>query len=222
MNILVVEPSKSYSDVICSLLNKHDKVAKVFHTGSVALNYLSEYCPDAICVAYELGDMNSFEFMDTLKQKLICTDIPKFLISSESSDEFKKRCYDAGYTEVFIKSEISVLHKALHSIMKYTTAHTKAKILYVEDIPSTAAYTKSIMKGVGWDVIHVSSGEEALKVLKHQSGIDLVVTDLILPGKVSGINLINDIREQDSQRSCPLPVMALSGWNDLILIEPSR
>ena len=43
----------------------------------------------------------------------------------------------------------------------------------------------------------------------------LVVTDLVLEGEVSGIGLINLIR-QGNERIRDIPILAVSGWNDLL------
>jgi two-component system cell cycle response regulator len=70
------------------------------------------------------------------------------------------------------------------------------------------------MNTAGWHVDHVSTGEEALEKVKGNN-YDLVVSDLILAGKLSGINVIEMLRAGNSKER-NLPVLALSGWNDML------
>jgi diguanylate cyclase (GGDEF)-like protein len=216
MNILVVEPSKTYSKIIKGVLSSLKVNTNIASSGKSALAILAESSPDAICVAHELGDMNSLKFINILKQKELFLDIPKFLITSNNSDELRKKSYAAGYTEIFSKSNELALNKSLERILLQTTCHIKARILYVEDVLSTAQYTMSIIKSVGWDVVHTQTAEEAVDILHEDDNFDLIITDLILPGKISGMSLIHSIREQEHSRNIPLPIMALSGWNDVL------
>jgi len=215
MNILIVEPSNSFSKIIESIFNISKVSTSIAHSGAAAISLLKESKPNAICVAHELGDMNSFEFIEYLNHSDIYPRIPKFLITSNKSNELRKKSYDAGYTDIFFKSHSSSLNKVIQSIMLNTSCHINARILYIEDVPSTAQYTIGIMKNVGWDITHVEKGEDALEVLKKDDNYDLIITDLILSGTISGMSLINSIREQDYERAGPIPIIAVSGWNDI-------
>lgn len=216
MNILIIDPSNSYRNIIKLTLNNEDTEINEASNGTDGLIYLEKYKPSAICVAHELGDMDSFKFLDKLKANELLTNTPKFLLTSNISSDFKRKAYDAGFTEVFIKSNFPTLKRALHSLMLYATLSISARVLYVEDTQSTADYTKHIMKSAGWKVLHVKSGEEAATILDNsKKSFDIVVTDLVLEGEVSGMGLINLIRQGDD-RIRDIPILAVSGWNDLL------
>lgn len=216
MNILIVDPSVSYRHVVKLTLSNEDTQIAEASSGSEGLAFLKKNKPNAICVAHELGDMDSFKFLKVLKLNTILSNIPKFLLTSNNAPEFKRQAYDAGFTEVFIKSDFPTLKRALNSLMLYATLNISARILYVEDTQSTADYTSHMMKSAGWDVVHVKSGEEAAALLDNSKlPFDLVVTDLVLEGQVSGIGLINLIR-QGNEKIRDIPILAVSGWNDLL------
>ncbi|WP_040725446.1 diguanylate cyclase [Thiomicrorhabdus sp. Kp2] len=216
MNILIVDPSNSYRNVIKLTLSNEDTQITEATKGSDALAYLKKHTPSAICIAHELGDMDSFTFLKELKSNKILSNTPKFLLTSNHSPDFKRQAYDAGFTEVFIKSDFPTLKRALHSLMLYATLNISARVLYVEDTQSTADFTSHIMQSAGWKVTHVKSGEEAAEILdKTKASFDIVVTDLVLEGEVSGIGLINLIR-QGNERIRDIPILAVSGWNDLL------
>jgi diguanylate cyclase (GGDEF) domain len=160
--------------------------------------------------------MESFAFLRKIKENSNLDNIPSFLLTSNTTQEFKRKAYDAGFTEVFIKSDFATLKRALRSLVLYATTNISARVLYIEDAQSTADYTTYIMKSAGWEVVHVKSGEEAAELLddKHNR-FDLVVTDLVLEGRISGIGLINLIR-QGNEDIRNIPILAVSGWNDLL------
>lgn len=216
MNVLIVDPSSSYREIVKQILLGEDVGAKECTNGAEALTYLEKNKPDAISIAHELGDMDSFEFLGKIKENSSLDNIPTFLLTSNTTQEFKRKAYDAGFTEVFIKSDFTTLKRALRSLVLYATTNIAAKVLYIEDAQSTADYTTYIMKSAGWQVEHVKSGEEAAELLDEKGQeFDLVVTDLVLEGRISGIGLINLIR-QGNESIRNIPILAVSGWNDLL------
>lgn len=214
MNILIIDPSASYRAIVKQLLSGNEVSVNEAANGKEALQQLAQCTPSAISIAHELGDMNSFEFLTQLKTLGHLESTPKFLITSNMAKEFKRKAYDAGFTEIFLKGDFQNLKRAMKSLLFYATVRISAKVLYVEDTQSTADYTRYLMENAGWHVTHVKSGEEAIQLLEDQA-FDLMVTDLILEGKISGIGLIHLIRQgRDSIRN--MPILAVSGWNDLL------
>src|SRR3712207_1080481 len=71
---------------------------------------------------------------------------------------------------------------------------TKAKILVVEDEPGVRQLVSSQLESLGYDVTAVASGPEALQVLSLDDSFDLLFTDLVMPGGVSGVELARRVR----------------------------
>jgi signal transduction histidine kinase/CheY-like chemotaxis protein len=66
----------------------------------------------------------------------------------------------------------------------------KETILVVEDEPLLRDMAHSILEGCGYRVMEAASGQEALRVWDRSSGdIDLVLTDVVMPEGMSGIDL---------------------------------
>lgn len=82
----------------------------------------------------------------------------------------------------------------------------KATILIVEDDPDVLATLADQVRSFGYDVREAPDAESALLVLRSAETIDLVITDMQLPG-MSGIDLIGEV-----QRALPaVPVIMLTG-----------
>ena len=89
------------------------------------------------------------------------------------------------------------------------TNHT-GTILLVEDEALVRLFTSRILKVCGYEVIEAESGEDALqKVSGSDSEIDLLLTDVVMPG-VSG----GDLAKQLKQAMPSLKVVFMSGYND--------
>lgn len=71
----------------------------------------------------------------------------------------------------------------------------KATVLVVDDHEDLLAFAKQILERAGYQVLGAVSGEQAL-ILAHsvEGQLDLLVTDLILPG-ITGGELREQIRE---------------------------
>jgi PAS domain S-box-containing protein len=69
------------------------------------------------------------------------------------------------------------------------------KILLVEDDPTVLALTLDVLTGLGYQVTTATNAAEALAAIQSDMEIDLLFTDVIMPGGVSGLNLARAARE---------------------------
>jgi CheY-like chemotaxis protein len=61
----------------------------------------------------------------------------------------------------------------------------------------------------GYNVLEAGSGPAALEMLHHQDGkVDLLLTDVVMPGGISGLELAQQIQGKRN-----LKVMLMSGYN---------
>ncbi len=66
------------------------------------------------------------------------------------------------------------------------------KVLLVEDDPDVRTTTAMLLRSLGCEVREAETAEPAIKILEKDGSIDLLLTDVILPGKQSGIGLAHD------------------------------
>ena len=68
-------------------------------------------------------------------------------------------------------------------------------ILLVEDEPSVRKITAQAMQSLGYVVIEAENGAEALKLWReHRVTVDVVFTDMVMPGGISGATLLQRLR----------------------------
>lgn len=81
------------------------------------------------------------------------------------------------------------------------------KILLVEDDPSVRNLNQEVLLELGYDVFTAVDGQEALRVLSTMDRIDLLVTDVGLPG-MNGRQLAEIVQQQHPN----LPILFLTGY----------
>jgi two-component system, cell cycle sensor histidine kinase and response regulator CckA len=71
------------------------------------------------------------------------------------------------------------------------------RILVVEDEPELRALVCEILKDHGYEVIEAANGPEAIPVWQEQEGkIDLLLTDMVMPGNMTGRELAEKLKTQ--------------------------
>ena len=73
----------------------------------------------------------------------------------------------------------------------------KKKVLVAEDDPSLSQILSSRLTKAGMEVVKAKSGEEALKVIQETKP-DLILLDLILPGRYDGFEVLQKMKEDPS------------------------
>ena len=63
------------------------------------------------------------------------------------------------------------------------------RILVTEDDPAVLTLTVDLLEGLGYSVARATTAQEALAVLKDDPGIDLLFSDVVMPGGLSGVAL---------------------------------
>jgi PAS domain S-box-containing protein len=84
-----------------------------------------------------------------------------------------------------------------------------ATVLLVEDNPAVADASAGLLEQLGYTVRWVSNAETALAEIETD-GIDLVFSDIIMPGKMDGLKLARTIREKNPR----LPILLTTGYSD--------
>lgn len=93
-----------------------------------------------------------------------------------------------------------------------SSVEEQKKILVVDDEKDILEIVKAILEGEGHQVKIAETGEKALAAVKSDNSIDLVITDIRMPGRYDGINLFNEIRKKFPFRPA---VVFITGFFDI-------
>jgi PAS domain S-box-containing protein len=92
-----------------------------------------------------------------------------------------------------------------------TAASGSGTILLVEDNPDVATASSGRLEQLGYAVRWVSNAEAALAEIEGE-GIDLVFSDIVMPGKMDGLALAQAIRGKYPR----LPILLATGYSDTL------
>lgn len=95
-----------------------------------------------------------------------------------------------------------------------------AHILVVEDSPEVLTLSKEILEEVGYRVSTAETGDAALELFRRigPGSVDLLFTDLVMPGGINGIVLAEEIGRLDPE----LPVLMTTGYNEELVADAPR
>jgi PAS domain S-box-containing protein len=89
-------------------------------------------------------------------------------------------------------------------------------VLVVDDSPEVAEVTSSLFEHLGYDTIYRDSAEAALKLLEDGNRVDLVFSDIVMPGKIDGVGLASEVQARYPR----LPVILTTGYSDAVQTAP--
>jgi CheY-like chemotaxis protein len=86
-------------------------------------------------------------------------------------------------------------------------------VLLVEDEPLVRAMAVRLLRRLGYSVVEAKDGPSALALMTPDTRIDLLLTDVMLPGTMTGPRLAEEIKQQRPD----LPVLFASGYSQEII-----
>ncbi len=103
------------------------------------------------------------------------------------------------------------------SAARTKTGHSQRQtVLVVDDSADVADVTSSLFEHLGYETIYRDSAEAALTLLEAGTKIDLVFSDIVMPGTIDGVGLAREIRS----RYPNLPIALTTGYSDAAKAAP--
>jgi PAS domain S-box-containing protein len=127
-------------------------------------------------------------------------------------------------SEVGRGTKITIFLPRSHSAIEATSpedvtpyrAADDRTILVVEDNPDVKNVTVSLLEELGYDTVAVESAAEALDLLAKGRRINLVFTDVALPGKLDGLALARKVTHSYDN----IPIVLTTGYTKAFDTEP--
>jgi len=211
MNILIIEPSSTFQNIIDVDLKVLGISYHIVSTAKDAKDILSSSKFDLICMSLHLPDIYGLDFCEQLRQSDSTSLSPILLLTTEEDKSIRNRAFKLGVTDIYHKQDINSLLQYITYLCQQSNLYKKVEgnILYVEDKQSQADAVISILQEAGLTVNHYLTAEAAYDKF-CESDYDLLITDVVLQGDISGLGLVRMIRSSESGKGM-LPILALSG-----------
>jgi signal transduction histidine kinase/FixJ family two-component response regulator len=112
--------------------------------------------------------------------------------------------------QIFLPRSFNEVAASLPEVfLPFSTGGTET-ILFVEDNPRLRAMTGMMLEHLGYRVLKAADAKEALAILEKDKTINVLFTDIDMPGGINGIELA-----EKAKSICPdLTILLASGYDD--------
>ncbi len=210
MNILLVDDTSLYRAIFDNSLVEIEAALHVATNGREAIAACAARRFDMVAVSMQLADMDGIALTQALRRQPAFQYTPILILTGSVSHELAQKAMQAGVTEMFRKQDIGELVHFMHRFLaRYCSL--QGRVLYVEDNPSQQQAMKAQLVARGLHVDCHSSADDAwLPFL--ESDYDLVITDVVLDGRLSGSRFVNRIRRLAGTRG-DVPILAVTAFD---------
>ena len=212
MKVLVLEHSRLFQKMLTELLEELGCEVDCVRTGAEGQEILKEQQYNLILAGQHIFDESGVDFAACCSSKQV--SCPIILLTSEPNEALLKNANSAGITDIFPKTNFTYLRESLRYYIEGQTDIDiqGGRVIYVEDSRSVAHVVIGYLKKINLDVTHFTNAESALESILSED-YDLVITDVMLDGTMSGISLVRMIRAHSSHVS-EIPILAMTGHDD--------
>lgn len=213
MKVLLIEQSRLPRVFLTRLFDGLSFEVEIANDMDTALAQVRDGDLDLICLNRYLEGMDAFEFAK--KARMLGCESPMLLLTADRSQPTAKKARDAGIAKVIPKDSMPAMAE---NIRTFVQENVKAdlhygKVLYVEDSKTQSTIVSNLLKTMGLDVDHTVTAEDAIERFDANDDYDIVITDLLLKGKLSGLDLVSHVRGREDDKS-RIPVLTLTSYDD--------
>jgi len=210
MKILLVDDGNLYPAIFGSSLAAIGAALHVAASGREALVASAGESFDMVAVSMQLADTDGIALTRELRRQPAFQYTPILILTGSVSQELARDALQAGVTEMFRKQDIGEL---IHFMHRFLARHQplQGRVLYVEDNLSQQQAMHAQLTARGLRVDGFPSADEAWRHFL-ENDYDLVVTDIVLDGRMSGSRFVNRIRRQAGAHG-DVPILAVTAFD---------
>src|SRR5215469_10090154 len=212
MHILIVDHSKVVRTVWNKMVADLGHKSLAVETAEEALNVLQGQQVEFICASLSLPGMNGIALCRQVRSLPKHHKTPFILLTSTQDKTLRQEAFEAGVTEIQEKMDKEQLEARLKQYLSEEQQALTGRVLYIEDSMVAAHIMIKILRHMGLQVDHFRSADEALAAFERNE-YDLIVSDILLEGVMSGVGLVNRVRSYLSDKR-RVPILALSGMDE--------
>ena len=226
--LLVVEDDAAERMGIEELIRHDDVAIDTVGSGGEALAALRDGDYDCAVLDLRLPDMSGFELLDRIQEIPALQELPIVVftgkdLSAEEDRRLKKAAKSViikgvesperllDETALFLHRVIADLPPAKRRMVQRLHESDETlrdkRVLVVDDDVRNIFALSSVLERHGMEVVTAGTGQEAIEKVAGDSGIDLVLMDIMMPG-MDGYDTMRAIREDPDSRA--LPIIALT------------
>lgn len=213
MRVMIVEAAREPLQRLKNICQRLGYDLINYNTAAAAEQALTDASLEVnvVLLAHHLPDGTGLALCQGLRQHQQYQHLPCLLITSDTHQELIAKAMSSGVTEVFVSAYLSPLEAFLRRFIKQSEPLI-GRIMLVEDSLALQKMLGAQLRGAGLEVDTFSDVDSAWQAFAL-ADYDLVVSDIVLEGEVSGTQLVNRIRSIESAKG-DTSILVMSGYDD--------
>lgn len=213
LKALIIDGTALFRSVGSDLLEQAGFDVTVSETGFDALKLAKSEKFDLVCCSYHLPDISGSEFCGQVRSLPRYDFTPVLMLTGEDNPQILKQALLAGATDIFNKKDLVELEIYLRRFIERQNRQLSGRVLFIEDSRVLQEIMIDLLTDMGLDVDAYTHAEGAWEAF--ESGhYDLIITDIMLEGSMSGISLVRKIRRSHGENG-NVPIIAVSGFDNM-------
>lgn len=212
MRILLVDNSKVFRKIFGRMFESLGHTPTMVDSAEAGLRHLQGADADLLCISLSMPGMDGVSMARRVRAIPTMREVPIILLTSTEDAQTKRRALDAGITEIQDRTDQGALKKRLAELVEEHARRINGRVLYIEDSAVMKHAMMKILAELKLEVDHFKNVTEAFDAFLDRD-YDLVISDLMVEGKLSGFDMISQVRQLQSERAM-VPILAMSGTDD--------
>lgn len=213
LNALVVDASAEFRDKAKNILESAGFSVELAENGQQGLVLANASRFRLVCCSDDLPDIAGSEFCGQLRSINGYDFVAVLVLTENDTARTLKQALLAGATDIFSKHDGKELETYIQRLAERETRHLSGRVLFIEDSRVLQTIIIDLLTDMGLDVDAYTFAEEAWEAF-NSGDYDLVITDIMLEGSMSGITLVRKIRRLREEYG-NVPIIATSGFDNI-------
>lgn len=212
LHALVMDNDVAYRTKVQNLLEESGFTVTVTTLGNESLALAKQNRFSLICYSANQTDMTCSQFCGQLRAIVGYDHVSLIVLAEEDSPRLLKQALLAGATDIFNKHDLPELESYIQRLVEREVRQLTGRVLFIEDSRVLQEIIIDLLTDMGLDVDAYTHAEDAWGAFRT-GHYDLVITDIMLEGAMSGITLVRKISRLQGEHG-GVPIIATSGFDN--------
>ncbi|MCC5797230.1 MAG: diguanylate cyclase [Methylophaga sp.] len=213
LNALVVDADADFQQAASKILLAAGFDVASASSGQAGLTQAQQSSYRLVCCSDQLPDISGVDFCGQLRAISGFDCVAVLIMTEQDSSRLLKQAILAGATDIFSKNDHEELETYVHRLAERESRQLSGRVLFTEDSRVLQTIIIDLLTDMGLDVDAYTHAEGAWDAFQG-GDYDLVITDVMLEGMMSGITLVRKIRRVPGELG-NIPIIATSGFDNM-------
>ena len=212
LNAIVTDGDASSGLMVQKLLEQAGFTVVLTRKGHEGLALAKQSRFNLVCCGDNQTDISGSEFCSKIRAIPGYDFVSVIVLAVEDNPRTLKQALLAGATDIFSKSDLTELEIYIQRLVEREVRQLTGRVLFIEDSQVLQEIIIDLLTDMGLDVDSYTHAEGAWEAFRTGQ-YDLIITDIMLEGAMSGITLVRKISRLQGEHGS-IPIIATSGFDN--------